>query len=214
MGIKQLMNIINEKAPSAVRKVPLEQFSGRTIACDASMAMYQFLIATQYAQAKSTVTDETGNPTSHILGLFHRTIQFLEYGIKPIWVFDGRPPVQKENELLKRKDLKKSNKQKLIEAQVTPFGMEGVKRKPFTKSQTYMIQKTKYSEEVLQTEDQLRSEIAEIVGYRLPSIRSGDFIFRGESDEEEIGEYRQVEQMLTNIEKRGTGRFNQRQLLT
>eukprot|EP00349_Pseudokeronopsis_sp_Brazil_P001325 CAMPEP_0202957534 /NCGR_PEP_ID=MMETSP1396-20130829/1892_1 /ASSEMBLY_ACC=CAM_ASM_000872 /TAXON_ID= /ORGANISM="Pseudokeronopsis sp., Strain Brazil" /LENGTH=300 /DNA_ID=CAMNT_0049675051 /DNA_START=148 /DNA_END=1050 /DNA_ORIENTATION=+ len=50
--------------------------------------------------------DEEGNLTGHLVGLFHRTIQFMENGIKPIWVFDGKPPELKAHVLDGRKDLK------------------------------------------------------------------------------------------------------------
>ena len=76
------MNVINDRAPSAIRKVPLEHFTGRVVACDASMAIHQYLIATQYTKATSMLAE-----SSHLLGLFNRTIQFLEHGIRPIWVF-------------------------------------------------------------------------------------------------------------------------------
>ena len=80
------------------------------------MTIYQFIIATQqYTKHKqadavgggfeNTVTelkDTDGNPTAHLLGLFHRTILLLENGIKPIWVFDGKPPELKKGELKKR----------------------------------------------------------------------------------------------------------------
>ena len=84
MGIKQLMNIINEKASKAVKKMTLSDYSGKVIACDASMAMYQFLIATQNASHHGLLTDESGNLTSHLIGIFYRTIMFLDNGIKPI----------------------------------------------------------------------------------------------------------------------------------
>ena len=41
------------------------------------------------------MVDEAGNPTAHLVGLFNRTIQFIEHGIKPIWVFDGEAPLMK-----------------------------------------------------------------------------------------------------------------------
>jgi len=108
MGIKQLMQLINDKAPSSVSKIQLSLFSGRIVACDASMAMYQFLIATQFTTKTGLgmLTDSEGNPTSHLLGFFNRTISFLENGVKPIWVFDGKPPVLKSGELAKRKKAK------------------------------------------------------------------------------------------------------------
>ena len=55
--------------------------------------------------------DEEGNLTGHLVGLFHRTIQFMENGIKPIWVFDGKPPEMKAHVL----DGRKENKEKAEE---------------------------------------------------------------------------------------------------
>jgi flap endonuclease-1 len=46
MGIHKLMSLLNEKAPGSIRKVDISAYSGRTVACDATMAMYQFLIST------------------------------------------------------------------------------------------------------------------------------------------------------------------------
>jgi flap endonuclease-1 len=84
--------------------------TGKTVAVDASMAIYQFLIATQTFSAGRAglgeLRDEEGNLTGHLIGIFHRTIQFLENGIKPIWVFDGKPPELKSKELDKRKEMK------------------------------------------------------------------------------------------------------------
>lgn len=52
--------------------------------------------------------DVDGNLTGHLVGLFHRTVQFMENGVKPIWVFDGKPPDLKAGELEKRKALKQA----------------------------------------------------------------------------------------------------------
>jgi len=41
-----------------------------------------------------------------LIGIFHRTIQFMENGIKPVWVFDGKPPDMKGGELAKRTEMK------------------------------------------------------------------------------------------------------------
>ena len=52
--------------------------------------------------------DADGNLTGHLVGLYHRTIQFMENGVKPIWVFDGKPPELKAKELDKRKEMKEA----------------------------------------------------------------------------------------------------------
>jgi len=122
MGIKQLMSLIQEKAPKAIKHIQLEILTGKTVACDASMAIYQFLIATQTMKQGMGITemrDSEGNLTGHLVGLFHRTIQFMENGVKPIWVFDGKPPELKDHVLDQRKELKQNaeeEKQRALDA--------------------------------------------------------------------------------------------------
>lgn len=70
------------------------------MAIDASMCLYQFLIAVRAEGAQLTSVD--GETTSHLMGFFYRTIRLLEHGIKPLYVFDGKPPDLKSGELAKR----------------------------------------------------------------------------------------------------------------
>ena len=50
------------------------------------------------------LTSETGEVTSHLQGMFFRTARMLEAGIKPVYIFDGKPPDLKKQELSKRHD--------------------------------------------------------------------------------------------------------------
>lgn len=45
---------------------------------------------------------DTGETTSHLMGLFYRTLRIVDNGIKPLYVFDGAPPKLKSGELAKR----------------------------------------------------------------------------------------------------------------
>lgn len=45
---------------------------------------------------------ESGETTSHLMGLFYRTLRMVDNGIKPLYVFDGAPPKLKSGELAKR----------------------------------------------------------------------------------------------------------------
>jgi len=47
MGIHKLMTLIQERAPKSIKHIQMDVLAGKTVACDASMAIYQFLIATQ-----------------------------------------------------------------------------------------------------------------------------------------------------------------------
>ena len=44
--------------------------------------------------------DSHGKTTSHLSGLFYRNINLLLEGIKPVYVFDGKPPELKGRELM------------------------------------------------------------------------------------------------------------------
>lgn len=85
---------------------------GRKVAIDASMCLYQFLIAVRAEGAQLTSID--GETTSHLMGTFYRTIRLLENGIKPVYVFDGKPPDMKAGELTKRAE-KREEAQKALE---------------------------------------------------------------------------------------------------
>ena len=104
------MSLIHEKAPKAVKTIKLDFLCGKVVAVDASMSIYTFLIATQTLGKQipglKELCDAEGNLTGHLVGLFHRTIMFMEAGVKPIWVFDGKPPELKDKELQKRKESK------------------------------------------------------------------------------------------------------------
>ena len=83
-------------------KTKLESFSSKIIAIDAYNAIYQFL-ATIRGPEGLHLTDSKGRVTSHLTGLLYRNINFLSMGIKPIYVFDGKPPSLKTAEIERRK---------------------------------------------------------------------------------------------------------------
>jgi len=90
--------------------VKLEDLSGKTVAIDAYNTLYQFLSIIRQPDG-TPLTDSTGKVTSHLSGLLYRTSNLVELGIKPIFVFDGKPPVFKAEEIERRKQVK-------VEAQV------------------------------------------------------------------------------------------------
>jgi len=87
-------------------KTKLESFTNKIVAIDAYNAIYQFLAIIRGPEGLH-LTDASGNVTSHITGLFYRNINFLSLGIKPVYVFDGKPPSLKSAEIEHRKQIKK-----------------------------------------------------------------------------------------------------------
>ena len=86
-------------------QVKLEDLGGKVIAIDAYNAIYQFLSIIRQPDG-TPLKDSTGRITSHLSGLFYRTSNLVEMGIKPIYVFDGIPPTLKAAEIERRKQVK------------------------------------------------------------------------------------------------------------
>lgn len=104
MGIKGLFKLISDGAPQAIKEQEIKSYFGRKVAVDASMSLYQFLVAVRTGPNDQMLTNEDGEVTSHLQGMFYRTIRMIDNGIKPVYVFDGKPPSLKSGELEKRKE--------------------------------------------------------------------------------------------------------------
>ncbi|TGC08713.1 flap endonuclease-1 [Methanolobus halotolerans] len=89
------------------KPITYEEISGKVIAIDAYNTIYQFLSAIRQSNG-SPLTDPSGNPISHLTGLFSRTSRLRESNIRPVFIFDGKPPEMKKNTLEKRKEFKKA----------------------------------------------------------------------------------------------------------
>ncbi len=61
-------------------------------------------------------TDMQGNKTGHLVGIMSRVTLCQENKIKTVWVFDGKPPQEKYNELVRRSSAKKEASDKAEEA--------------------------------------------------------------------------------------------------
>ncbi|XP_060829051.1 flap endonuclease 1 isoform X1 [Bombus pascuorum] len=125
MGILGLSKLIADIAPSAIKEQELKHYFGRKVAIDASMCLYQFLIAVRSEGAQ--LTSVHGETTSHLMGTFYRTIRLVEQGIKPVYVFDGKPPNLKGGELAKRAE-RRDEAQKLLQAAEEAGNAEDVEK--------------------------------------------------------------------------------------
>ena len=101
MGIKNLNTLILEYASEAINKKHLSSYSGKTIAIDASIYIYKYL----YGES------------NHINGIFFQVNKFFKYNITPIYIFDGKPPAEKELTLINRSNNKTKLKQKITNIQ-------------------------------------------------------------------------------------------------
>ena len=111
MGIK-----INELVGEVKRSITFENLFSKKIAIDAFNTIYQFLAIIRQRDG-TPLKDYEGNVTSHLSGLFYRTINFIEHNIRPIYVFDGKPSELKLETIMERRKVKEEAKVKMVEAQ-------------------------------------------------------------------------------------------------
>jgi len=102
MGVTELGKLIGKEAR---REIKLESLAGKCVALDAYNALYQFLASIRQPDG-TPLMDRAGRITSHLSGLFYRTINLLEAGVRPVYVFDGKPPEFKLLEIEQRKKVK------------------------------------------------------------------------------------------------------------
>jgi flap endonuclease-1 len=97
------------------RKIELSDLTNRVVAIDAFNTLHQFLSIIRQRDGNPLV-DSKGRVTSHLSGLLYRTASLVEANIKPVFVFDGKPPDLKAETLNHRKEIRESSREKWINA--------------------------------------------------------------------------------------------------
>jgi flap endonuclease-1 len=90
MGIKQLNRFIKNNVKDSMKLISIKELSGKKIAIDISIYMYKYA--------------SDGNLIENI---YLMLAIFRHYDIIPIFIFDGKPPIEKKEVLIKRSEEKK-----------------------------------------------------------------------------------------------------------
>ena len=113
MGIKNLHKLL-KKCEGIIEEKKPTSYNGQKIAIDISILIYQIVIAIRNTGAD--LTNSRGEITSHLYGIFNKTISMLEMGIQPVYVFDGKPPDMKNDILNSRREQRNKAKKKMSAA--------------------------------------------------------------------------------------------------
>lgn len=98
------------------KEIQLVELSGRSIAIDGFNILYQFLSIIRDRMTGEPLRDSKGRITSHLSGLLYRNSNLLEGGIKPVFIFDGKPPEFKHSTIESRAERKREAEKKWKEA--------------------------------------------------------------------------------------------------
>lgn len=96
-------------------KIQLDDIAGWKLAVDGYNTLYQFLAIIRGMDG-GHLKDSQGRVTSHISGLFYRNINLLELGMKLVYVFDGKPPELKMEEIRRRSEQRREAKDQYLRA--------------------------------------------------------------------------------------------------
>jgi flap endonuclease-1 len=96
--------------------ITLADLRGKQLAVDANGELYQFLALIRLPDG-TPLRDSQGRITSHLSGLFFRTTRFIaDFGMRLAFVFDGRPPVEKTTEIMRRRAVRERYEAEAAEA--------------------------------------------------------------------------------------------------
>jgi hypothetical protein len=90
MGIRHLNRFLKDNAGGAIKFIPMVELSGKKIAIDISIYMYKYA--------------SDGNLIENIY-LMLAVLRY--YNVTPIFIFDGKPPAEKKELLIKRREDRK-----------------------------------------------------------------------------------------------------------
>jgi flap endonuclease-1 len=150
MGIKNLNRYLINNVKNAIQITPLTALYGKKIAVDISIYLYRFL-----------------GENALIENMYLMLSIFKHYNIIPIFIFDGKPPIDKKDIIDKRKADKMQNKAKMEELQLQNIGTEETKEIKELKKKCIFIQKD---------EIEITKSIIDSFGYSY-------YVANGEADE-------------------------------
>ena len=101
MGVKGLSSFLKKVngENDFIKKISMSELSGKKVGIDASIFIYRFLYKPKY----------------FVESFISMVYNFLVFGITPIFIFDGVPPVEKNDELQARRDKKDDYQSKIDE---------------------------------------------------------------------------------------------------
>ena len=111
MGIKNLTQILKKESPDSIKHINLSDFKNKKVAIDISILIYKNLINVRVKG--DYLRNKDNEIISHIYGIYFKTINYLKLGITPIYIFDGKPPIEKRECIQNRVNKVNTNKLKM-----------------------------------------------------------------------------------------------------
>ena len=105
MGVQGLWNLLHP----AGRRIKIETLEGKVLAIDVSIWLLKMIHG-----YLSLGNEEYRN--IHLTGIFRRIVKLLFYGIKPVFVFDGKFPELKKETVRRRQEVREKRVSTLVDS--------------------------------------------------------------------------------------------------
>jgi len=139
-----------------VKTLTWEDLKGKKIGIDASNSLYQFLSTIRQPDG-TPLMDSKGRTTSHLSGIFYRSLNLMQKGIFLCYIFDGKPPELKFQTQQARRERKEKAKEKYMQA----------------KDEEDIDSMYKYSKQVTYLNNEMVQESKELIkAFGMPVIQS------------------------------------------
>ncbi len=119
------------------REINLQDLRGKTLVIDGNAELYQFVASVRMPDG-TLLKDSHGNITSHLVGLLYRSTRLISnLGIRLIFVFNGVPPLLKQEEIEKRRRAKEKYTKEYKEAVVEGDIKRAIRKRVMTSRLTF-----------------------------------------------------------------------------
>lgn len=112
MGVRHLNKYLRKNCPNSIKTIHLKEIENKTIVIDVSIYLYKFL-------AEGALMEN----------MYLLISILLSYNIEPIFIFDGKPPAEKNNTIYKRKVERISARNELVELEYVYSKEDNMKNK-------------------------------------------------------------------------------------
>ena len=137
MGVKGLRNIIQIYAANSIKKREFKYYRGTIQSLDAPITLYRFCIAIMNTENFKMANGEI---TGHLFACFFKSLAMLRYGIMPLWVFDGVPPILKQSTLNERRKIKENALNKMNDESLNTDEKHKLAKRIFTVSSKHITE--------------------------------------------------------------------------
>lgn len=101
---------------TTARAISLTDLAGKVIGIDGYNVTYQFLAKIRKRGTGEPLRDEKGRVTSHLSGILYRVSNFIESGVRPLFVWDGTPSLLKKRTIEARRAVRENARKKWVKA--------------------------------------------------------------------------------------------------